>query len=119
MIKIAAGIAKQINLQYKRARVTASAAAGVLTLTALPYDDDNVVDSYSWAGKVRFVADCYYTDPAAAAFASRNKYFLPGMIIEKTPGVWSTTSAKLVRDRESQGMGYDGIMNRIQFPYLA
>lgn len=118
MIKIAAGIAKQINLQYKRARVTASAAAGVLTLTALPYDDDNVVDSYSWAGKVRFVADCYYTDPAAAAFASRNKYFLPGMIIEKTPGVWSTTSAKLVRDRESQGMGYDGIMNRTWWPII-
>jgi len=58
----------------KRARVEASANAGVLTLVALPYDDDDMVDSISWANKVRFSANVWYTDPMAAGFASKNKY---------------------------------------------
>jgi len=110
--KIAKNIALQINKQYKRARVVAKAEAGKITVTAMPYDDDDVNDSINWANKVRFSANVYYTDPTAPAFASKNKYSISGLTILKTPGKWCTTDAKLVRDRESQAMGYQGILNR-------
>ena len=96
----------------KRARVEASANAGVLTLVALPYDDDDMVDSISWANKVRFSANVWYTDPMAAGFASKNKYAIQGLEITKVPGTYYTASAKLVRDAEAQAMGYLGILNR-------
>lgn len=110
--KIAEAIMKQINVQYKRARVHATAAAGVVTLEAMDYDDDNVNDSLNWANKVRFSVNAYYTDPTAPAFASKNKYSITGLKIKKTPGKWCATDAKLVRDREAQAMGYQGILNR-------
>ena len=109
---IAEAIKKQINVQYKRARVYATAAAGVVTLKAMAYDDDNMNDSLNWANKVRFSVNAYYTDPTAPAFASKNKYSITGLAIKKTPGKWCTTDAKLVRDREAQAMGYQGILNR-------
>lgn len=109
---MATKIASLINKQVKRARVTAVAASGKITLTAMPYDDDNSVDSLNWANKVRFSANVYYTDPKAAAFASNNKYFPTGVVITKTPGVQYPAEAKLVRDRESQAMGYLGVLNR-------
>lgn len=110
--KIAEAIKKQINVQYKRARVYATAEAGIVTLEAMDYDDDNVNDSLNWANKVRFSVNAYYTDPTAPAFASKNKYSITGLKIEKTPGKWCATDAKLVRDREAQAMGYQGILNR-------
>ena len=110
---IAQAIKKQINAQYKRARVYATIETeGVVTLEAMEYDDDNVNDSLNWANKVRFSVNAYYTDPTAPAFASKNKYSITGLKIEKTPGKWCTTDAKLVRDREAQSMGYQGILNR-------
>ena len=109
---IAEAIKKQINVQYKRARVYATAAAGVVTLKAMEYDDDNVNDSLNWANRVRFSVNAYYTDPTAPAFASKNKYSITGLAIKKIPGKWCTTDAKLVRDREAQAMGYQGILNR-------
>ena len=109
---IAEAIKKQINVQYKRARVYATAAAGVVTLKAMEYDDDNMNDSLNWANKVRFSVNAYYTDPTAPAFASKNKYSITGLAIKKIPGKWCTTDAKLVRDREAQAMGYQGILNR-------
>ena len=109
---IAEAIKKQINVQYKRARVYATAAAGVVTLKAMAYDDDNMNDSLNWANKVRFSVNAYYTDPTAPAFASKNKYSITGLEIKKIPGKWCTTDAKLVRDREAQAMGYQGILNR-------
>lgn len=109
---IATGIANIINGEWKRARVEATAASGVLTITALPYDDDNSVDSLNWANKVRFNANIYYTDPAAEGWESLNKHFPTGVTIVKTPGKTYEASAKLVRDRESWGMGYQGILNR-------
>ena len=111
--KIAEAIMKQINVQYKRARVHATVETdGIVTLEAMEYDDDNVNDSLNWANKVRFSVNAYYTDPTAPAFASKNKYSITGLKIEKTPGKWCTTDAKLVRDREAQAMGYQGILNR-------
>lgn len=110
---IAEGIKKQINSQYKRARVYATVETeGIVTLKAMDYDDDNVNDSLNWANKVRFSVNAYYTDPTAPAFASKNKYSITKLKIEKTPGKWCTTDAKLVRDREAQAMGYQGILNR-------
>ena len=109
---IAAGIANLINKQWKRARVEATAAAGKLTLVAMPYDDDDAVETLNWAEKVRFNANVYYTDPAAEGWESLNKHFPKGLSITKTPGFRYAASAKLVRDREAWGMGYEGILNR-------
>lgn len=109
---IANNIANMINREWKRARVEASAAAGVLTLTAMKYDDDESVDSINWYNKVRFNANVYYTDPAAEGWESLNKHFPKGVTITKVPGKTYQASAKLVRDREAQAMGYEGILNR-------
>ena len=105
-VTIATGIAAMINKEYKRARVVASANAGVVTLTAMTYTDDNSAESINMYDKVRFNADIYYTDPDAAAFASRNKYFPTGVTIVKVPGKTYEASAKLVRDREHTSLGY-------------
>lgn len=101
-----------INDQYKRARVDAKAADGILTLTAMPYDDDNSVDTINVANKVRFNANVYYTNPQAAGFASKNKYFPTGLSITKDEGIDNPVSGKHVRDHEAQAMGYEGILNR-------
>ena len=110
--QIADAFAAIITDQYKRARVDAKAAAGVLTLTAMPYDDDNSVDTINVANKVRFNANVYYTNPQAAGFASDNKYFPTGLTITKVEGVDNPVSGKHVRDHEAQAMGYEGILNR-------
>jgi hypothetical protein len=109
---IVTGIANLINREYKRARVQATAEGTKLTLVALPYDDDDSVDSLNWANKVRFNANIYWTDPAGDGWESLNKHFPNGVSIEKTPGKQYPASAKLVRDRESWAMGYLGILNR-------
>ena len=109
---VAEAFATIITDQYKRARVDAKAAAGVRTLTAMPYDDDNSVDTLNVANKVRFNANVYYTNPQAAGFASDNKYFPTGLTINKKEGYNDPMSAKNVRDREAQAMGYEGILNR-------
>lgn len=112
--QIVSDIVNLINKQYKRARITASKDASDLkiVLTAMLYDDDNVVDSISWYNKVRFNANIYWTDPAAEGWESTNKYFPEGVSIDKVPGKTYVASAKLVRDREAQSFGYDGILNR-------
>lgn len=110
--QIADAFAAMITDQYKRARVDAKADTGVLTLTAMPYDDDNSVDTINVANKVRFNANVYYTNPQAAGFASKNKYFPTGLTINKKEGYNDPMSAKNVRDREAQAMGYEGILNR-------
>ena len=111
---IAKNIAMLINTQYKRARVTAdgTTTAGTVELTAMPYTDDDKNDTINWANKVRFSANIYWTDPEAPAFASKNKYSIQGASITKNPADWCQTDGKLVRDRESQAMGYQGILNR-------
>lgn len=144
---IAANIAKLINKEWKRARVsaivgdidssssssngtlvvdgntkyfhndsnwgTATATTGTaIKLEAMKYDDDDSVDSLSWANKVRFNANMYWTDPAAEGWESNNKNFPKGVNIVKVPGKQHVASNKLVRDRESWAMGYQGILNR-------
>lgn len=109
---IAQGIANLINREWKRARVEADGTGCKVTLVALPYDDDDANDTLNWAAKVRFNANVYYTDPAADGWESLNKHFPLGVTIHKNPGKQYPASAKLVRDRESQAMGYLGILNR-------
>lgn len=110
---IATNISNLINREWKRARVSAQVSNGCrIVITALPYDDDDSVDSLSPANKVRFNANVYYTDPAADGWESLNKHFPTGVTITKVPGEQYAASAKLVRDRESWAMGYLGILNR-------
>lgn len=113
---VAKAFATMITDQYKRARVEAKAgtedAKGKLILTAMPYDDDNDVNTINVANKVRFTANVYYTNPQAAGFASKNKYFPQGLTITKKEGYDDPMSAKHVRDHEAQAMGYEGILNR-------
>lgn len=133
---IVKNIVAMINKEWKRARVVASlgtasagsnpgdadtiaataagseANANAVILTAMPYDDDNSVDSLSWANKVRFNVNLYYTDPAAEGWEANNKHFPKGVEITKTPGKQHVASNKLVRDREAWAMGYQGILNR-------
>lgn len=110
---IAVAIGNMINKEWKRARVQASVAvANKVVLTALPYDDDDSVDSLSWANKVRFNVNIYWTDPAGEGWEANNKHFPKGVTIDKVPGKQYPASAKLVRDREAWAMGYQGILNR-------
>lgn len=131
---IVKAIVNMINKDYKRARVVASlgtasanagnpdtvaataagseAGANAVILTAMPYDDDNAVDTINWAAQGRFNANVYYTDPAAEGWESKNKNFINGVVITKTPGKYHVGYGKFVRDREAQAMGYDGILNR-------
>ena len=113
---IATGIANMITKDWKRARVTATATttAGseAVTITAMAYDDDNSVDSINWYDKVRFNANIYWTDPAAKSWESLNKNFPKGVAVTKVPGKTHVGYGKLVRDREAQAMGYEGILNR-------
>ena len=129
-ITIAKNIADMINREWKRARVSATVgtytagsngapgtfAAGAngtaIGIEALPYDDDDAVETLNWANKVRFNANIYWTDPAGDGWESLNKHFPKGVVVVKTPGKTYPASAKLVRDRESQAMGYLGILNR-------
>lgn len=117
--KLAQHIAEAIQKETKRARITVStdiaegeSAKANVVLTAMSYDDDNTVDSINVANKVRFSANAYYTNPQAAGFASKNKYGIDGLVITKTEGFANPCSAKRVRDREAQAMGYEGIINR-------
>lgn len=109
---IVTGIVNLINGETKRARVTAAVSSSSVVLTAMPYDDDNTVETLNWADKVRFNANVYYTDPAAEGWESLNKHFPTGVAITKVPGTASQNSWKVVRDREAQAMGYEGILNR-------
>lgn len=109
---IANGLVKTINENYKRARIDAKADGAKLVLTALPYDDDEMIDSISPFAKVRFSANLWMTDPMAHGFASKNKYAVTGVVIEKTPGIAQVGEWKVVRDAEAQAMGYAGILNR-------
>lgn len=110
---IAAGLADIINREDRRARVYASATGAVLTLEAMPYDDDDSNETENVAAKVRFNATAWFSDPLAPGFASNNKY--PIGEISKVPGVQYPASAKLVRDRERTAQGYLGILNRSEW----
>lgn len=107
---VAAGLAASINGQSRRARVSASYSGSVLTLTALPYDDNETADSENFNAKVRFNANVWYSDPMAPGFASSNKYAIAE--VTKIAGEEYAASAKNIRDHERTAQGYQGIMHR-------
>lgn len=110
---VAGAFAEIINKQTKRARVSASATGSVLTIEALPYDDNESADSENFNAKVRFNANVWYSDPLLPGFASNNKYGLGK--ITKLEGWEYAASAKNVRDRERTAQGYQGILNRSEW----
>lgn len=111
--EIAAGLADAINGQRKRARVYASANAGVLTLEAMEYSDDDTNESENFTSKVRFNATAWFSNPSAPGFASSNKYGIGK--VEKKAGYTYPASGKNVRDHERTAQGYQGIMHRMKW----
>lgn len=124
--EVAAGLALAVNKAVKRARVSAKANTatkkitgledGKLYLEALPYTDDDAANTINWAGKVRFNANVWFTDPNAPAFMSNNKYsaVADSSKIVKTVGEDYVGKGKIVRDHEAIAMGYQGILNQGQ-----
>lgn len=110
--EIAEGLAEQVNGQWKRARVIATPSDDSIEIVAMKYDDDNDFDTINRASKVRFNVNLYFTDPAAEGWEALNKHYLQGVIITKTPAKQYPAIGKLVRDRENQAYGYQGILNR-------
>lgn len=115
-VEVAAGLALAVNKAVKRARVSAAASGSKLTLEALPYTDDDAANTINWAGKVRFNANVWFTDPNAPAFMSNNKYsaVADSSKIVKTVGEDYVGKGKIVRDHEAIAMGYQGILNQGQ-----
>lgn len=107
----------QINKDTRR-RVLATVANKVLTLTALPKDDNEGKESINVYTQVNMTAVMYYTNPSATGFASKNKYVLPGVTIEKTVGTAGKGNAKQIRDREQAALSYKGITNRTWWPVI-
>lgn len=110
--------AKKINA-HKDARVSANAAAAVLTLTAkeIPYREGIMVDSnYS---QVSVEAFMWKTIPSG--LLGNTQYPIANLTIAKTQGTPGHGNAKIVRDRENAAFGYRGITYAANgiYPYLA
>lgn len=110
--------ASKIN-KHKEARVTASASAAVLTLTAkvMPYNEGIMLDSnYS---QVSVEAFMWTTIPSG--ILSNVMYPIANLTIAKTQGTPGKGNAKIVRDRENAALGYRGITHRANgaYPYIA
>ena len=109
---IAQGFNAVLAKNYKRNRFSVALDGAKLTLTANKYTDDAAVDTINVSKKVRFDVHMYYTMPNADGWATKNKYAYTDATIVKTDGTEYTASTKLVRDKESWAMGYEGILNR-------
>lgn len=97
--------ADKINA-HKNRRVQATVAAGVLTLTALPKDDNEGVYSLNEYSIVSMEASLYTTVPAA--LLANQPAAVPGAVIAKTVGNPGKGYWKQVRDAEVRNMGYKG-----------
>lgn len=96
---------KKINA-HKNRRVQASSSAAVLTLTAMPKDDNEGVYSLNEYSVVSMEASLYETIPGAL-LANQPKA-VSGAKIEKTAGNPGKGYWKQVRDSEVRNMGYKG-----------
>lgn len=96
---------KKINA-HKNRRVQASASDAVLTLTAMPKDDNEGVYSLNEYSVVSMEASLYETIPGAL-LANQPKAVV-GAKIEKTAGNPGKGYWKQVRDAEVRNMGYKG-----------
>lgn len=102
---LASAFAKQIN-SHKGRRVQATVAAAVLTLTALPKDDNEGVDSINEYSIVSMEVSLYQTIPSA--LLANQPAAVPGAVIAKTVGNPGKGYWKQVRDTEARNMGYKG-----------
>lgn len=102
---LAAAIVKKINA-HKNRRVQATVSSAVITLTAMPKDDNEGVDSLSEYSVVSMEASLYETIPGAL-LANQPKA-VAGATIAKTAGNPGKGYWKQVRDAEVRNMGYKG-----------
>lgn len=102
---LAAAIVKKINA-HKNRRVQAIVSSAVITLTAMPKDDNEGVDSLNEYSVVTMEASLYETIPGAL-LANQPKA-VAGATIAKTVGNPGKGYWKQVRDAEVRNMGYKG-----------
>lgn len=102
---LAAAIVKKINA-HKNRRVQATVSSTVITLTAMPKDDNEGVDSLNEYSVVTMEASLYETIPGAL-LANQPKA-VAGATIAKTVGNPGKGYWKQVRDAEVRNMGYKG-----------
>ena len=102
---LAAAIVKKINA-HKNRRVQATVSSAVITLTAMPKDDNEGVDSLNEYSIVTMEASLYETIPGAL-LANQPKA-VAGATIAKTVGNPGKGYWKQVRDAEVRNMGYKG-----------
>lgn len=102
---LAAAIVKKINA-HKNRRVQATISSAVITLTAMPKDDNEGVDSLNEYSVVTMEASLYETIPGAL-LANQPKA-VAGATIAKTVGNPGKGYWKQVRDAEVRNMGYKG-----------
>lgn len=98
-------IVKKIN-SHKNRRVQATNAAGVITLTAMPKDDNEGVYSINQYSVVNMEASLYETIPGALLANMPNA--VVGAVITRTVGNPGKGYWKQVRDAEVANMGYKG-----------
>lgn len=102
---LAAAIVKKINA-HKNRRVQATVSSAVITLTAMPKDDNEGVDSLNEYSVVTMEASLYETIPGAL-LANQPKA-VADATIAKTVGNPGKGYWKQVRDAEVRNMGYKG-----------
>lgn len=102
---LALAFAKQVN-SHKGRRVQAAADAAILTLTALPKDDNEGVYSINEYSIVSMEVSLYQTIPGA--LLANQPAAVPGAVIAKTVGNPGKGYWKQVRDTEARNMGYKG-----------
>lgn len=109
---------KKIN-KHKEARVTASASAAVLTLTAkeIPYNEGITLDH----GYTQVSVEAFMGTTIPSGLLSNVMYPISNLTIAKTQGTPGKGNAYIVRDREDAAMGYRGITHRANgiYPYIA
>lgn len=109
---------KKIN-KHKEARVTASASAAVLTLTAkeIPYNEGITLDH----GYTQVSVEAFMWTTIPSGLLSNVMYPISNLTIAKTQGTPGKGNAYIVRDREDAAMGYRGITHRANgiYPYIA
>lgn len=109
---------KKIN-KHKEARVTASASAAVLTLTAkeIPYNEGITLDH----GYTQVSVEAFMCTTIPSGLLSNVMYPISNLTIAKTQGTPGKGNAYIVRDREDAAMGYRGITHRANgiYPYIA
>lgn len=109
---------KKIN-KHKEARVTASASAAALTLTAkeIPYNEGITLDH----GYTQVSVEAFMWTTIPSGLLSNVMYPISNLTITKTQGTPGKGNAYIVRDREDAAMGYRGITHRANgiYPYIA